>query len=148
MPLLWRHNGCDGVSNHQPHDCLLNRSFGRRSKKTSKLRVTGLCVENSPLTGEFSTQMASNAENVSIWWRHHSQHNCRVSIVLQDIICAPFEMHHGTLSTYWITPYEHDLKQRNSSRYKWHKLMPWSGLYSASRINGHYPLMMKCDALL
>ena len=38
----------------------------RRSKKTSKLRVTGLCVGNSPVTGEFPTQMASNAENVSI----------------------------------------------------------------------------------
>ena len=69
--LRWRHNGCDGVSNHQPHDCLLNRLFGRRSKKTSKLRVTGLCVGNSPGTGEFPAQMASNAENVSIWWRHH-----------------------------------------------------------------------------
>ena len=51
--LQWRHNGCDGVSNHQPHDCLLNRLFGRRSKKTSKLRVTGLCVGNTPVTGEF-----------------------------------------------------------------------------------------------
>ena len=69
--LLWRHNGCDGVSNHQPHDCLLNRLFRRRAKKTSKLRVTGLCVGNSPVTGEFPAQMASNAENVSIWWRHH-----------------------------------------------------------------------------
>ena len=38
---------------------------------TSKLRVTGLCVGNSPRTGEFPAQMASNAENVSIWWRHH-----------------------------------------------------------------------------
>ena len=26
---------------------------------------------NSPGTGEFLAQMASNAENVSIWWRHH-----------------------------------------------------------------------------
>ena len=43
----------------------------RRSKKTSKLRVTGLCVGNSPVTGEFPAQRASNAENVSIWWRHH-----------------------------------------------------------------------------
>ena len=42
--LLWRHNGHDGVSNHQPYDCLL--------------------------TGEFPVQRASNAENVSIWWRH------------------------------------------------------------------------------
>ena len=40
-------------------------------KKTSKLRVTGLCVGNSPVTGEFPAQRASNAENVSIWWRHH-----------------------------------------------------------------------------
>ena len=44
----WRHNDHDGVSNHQPHGCLLNRLFRRRSKKTSKLRVTGLCVGNSP----------------------------------------------------------------------------------------------------
>ena len=42
------------------------------SKKTSKLRVTGLCAENSPVTGEFLAQMASNGENVSIWWRHHA----------------------------------------------------------------------------
>ena len=40
--LRWRHNGHDGVSNHQPQDCLLNSLFGRRSKKTSKFRVTGL----------------------------------------------------------------------------------------------------------
>ena len=39
-PLRWRHS----VSNHQPHNCLLNRLFGCRSKKTSKLRVTGLCA--------------------------------------------------------------------------------------------------------
>ena len=60
--LQWRHNGHDSVSNHQPHDCLLNRLFRRRSKKTSKLRVTGLCAGNSPVTGEFPTQRASNAE--------------------------------------------------------------------------------------
>ena len=41
--LQWRHNERDGVSNHQPQDCLLNRLFGRRSKKTSTLRVIGLC---------------------------------------------------------------------------------------------------------
>ena len=46
--LQWRHNDHNSVSNHQPHDCLLNRLFRRRSKKTSKLRVTGLCVGNSP----------------------------------------------------------------------------------------------------
>ena len=46
--LRWRHNERDSVSNHQPHDCLLNGLFRRRSKKTSKLRVTGLCAGNSP----------------------------------------------------------------------------------------------------
>ena len=71
--LRWRHNGQDGVSNHQPHHCLLNSLFGCRSKKTSKLRVPGLCAGNSPGTGEFSAQMASNVENVSIRWRHHEQ---------------------------------------------------------------------------
>ena len=48
LPLHWRHNEHYGVSNHQPHSCLLNRLFRRRSKKTSKFRVTGLCVGNSP----------------------------------------------------------------------------------------------------
>ena len=72
IPLQWRHNGPDSVSNHQPHDCFLNCLFRRRSKETSKLCVTGLCAGNSPGTGKFPAQMASYAENVSIWWRHHA----------------------------------------------------------------------------
>ena len=48
ITLQWRHNDHDGVSNHQPHGSLLNRFFRHRSKKTLKLRVTGLCVGNSP----------------------------------------------------------------------------------------------------
>ena len=70
IALQGRHNERDGVSSHQLHDCLLNRLFRRRSKKTSKLRVTGLCEGNSPVIGEFTAQRASNAETVSIWWRH------------------------------------------------------------------------------
>ena len=65
--LQWRHYWPNSVSNHQPHHCLLNGLFRSRSKKTSKRRVSGLCAGNSPGT----VQMASNAENVSIWWRHH-----------------------------------------------------------------------------
>ena len=64
--LHWRHNECDGVSNYQPHDSLINRLVMRRSKETSKLRVTGFYAGNSPLTGEFPVQGANNAENVSI----------------------------------------------------------------------------------
>ena len=80
--LRWRHNGRDSVPNHQLHDCLLNRLFRCRSKKTSKLRVTGLYAGNSPGTGEFPAQIASNAKNASIWWRHH----VRCSIFSQTII--------------------------------------------------------------
>ena len=68
--LQWRHNGRDGVSDHQSHDCIFNILFRHWSKKTSKLRVTGLCEGNWPVTGEFPAQRASNAENISIWWRH------------------------------------------------------------------------------
>ena len=64
LTLQWRHNGRDSVSNHQPRECLLNRLIRCRSKKTSKLRVTGLCAGNSPETGEFPAQRSSNAENV------------------------------------------------------------------------------------
>ena len=70
ISLRWRHNERDGVSNHPRLD-LLSRLFRRRSKKTSKLCVTGLNEGKSPVTGEFPAQRASNAENVSIWWRHH-----------------------------------------------------------------------------
>ena len=46
IPLQWHHNGRDSVLNHQLHDCLLNHLFN-------------------------AGRMASNAENVSIWCRHH-----------------------------------------------------------------------------
>ena len=50
MSLQWRQNGHNSVSHHQPHDCLLNRLFRCRSKKTLKLRVTGLCAQWIPRT--------------------------------------------------------------------------------------------------
>ena len=66
-----RHNKRDGVSNHQPHDCLFNRLFKAQIKENIKApRHWPLC-RNSPVTGEFPAQCASNAENVSIWCRHH-----------------------------------------------------------------------------
>ena len=70
LALQWHHNGHDGILNHLLLKCLLNRLFRRRSKKTSKLHVTGLCAGNSPVTGEFPAQRASNAKNISNWWRH------------------------------------------------------------------------------
>ena len=71
------------------------RLFRRRSKKTSKLRVTGLCAGNSPVTGEFTAEMASNAENVSIWWRHHVTEKikpvkliCKLSACISDMLVS------------------------------------------------------------
>ena len=100
LAFRWRHNDHAGVSNHQPHGCLLNRSFRRKSKKTSKLRVTGLCAGNSPGTGEFPAQMASYAENVSIWWRHHE-------ILEKGIIWGDKFSHHFScpyISLEWVRP--------------------------------------------
>ena len=69
--LPWCHTERDGVSNHQRLDCLLNHLFRRRSKKTSKLYVTGLCEGNPPVTDVFPSQRATNVANVSISWRRH-----------------------------------------------------------------------------
>ena len=83
----WRHNEYDGISNHQPNDCLLNRLSKRRSKKTSKLRVTGLC--HWPVTGEFPAQRTSNAKNVFIWWRHHGSVRRRLYFSHWNSFCYP-----------------------------------------------------------
>ena len=50
--LQWYHNECHGISNHWRLHCLLNCLFRRRSKKTSKLCITGLCEGNSLVTDE------------------------------------------------------------------------------------------------
>ena len=68
--LQWRNNEHDGVSNHRRPDCLLNRLLRCRSTKTPKLRVTGLCEGNPPMTDAFLSQRSGNAKNVSVWKRH------------------------------------------------------------------------------
>ena len=60
-PLQWRHDEHDGVSDHRRLHCLFKCWLTGRSKEIPKLRVTGLCVGNSPVTGEFPAQRASNA---------------------------------------------------------------------------------------
>ena len=59
------------ISNHWTHDCLLNRLFRRRSKKTSKLRIMGIREGIPPVTSGFPSHRACNVENVSIRWRHN-----------------------------------------------------------------------------
>ena len=85
MKLQWRHNGLDGVSNNQSCDFLLNRLFRRRSKKTSKLRATGLYARNWPKTGEFPSQRASNAENLMTSSWDNCKSMCGVSGVSHSV---------------------------------------------------------------
>ena len=107
--LQWRHNEYDGVSNHRRMDCLVNLLLRHRSKKISKLRVTGLCVGNSPVTGEFPTQRTSNAENVSIWWRHHGHMSFNMYMVNVNIECLFNSIFKLT------TRKKHQRKQQNSA---------------------------------
>ena len=81
---------------HLRLDCLLNRLFRRRSKKTSKLRVSDFCEGNSLLTGELPAQMASNADYVSIWWRHH-----------EEMYFVRFHLHAKLLSSVRLQIYIH-----------------------------------------
>ena len=55
VALQRRHMERDGVSNHRPPDCLLNRLVKAQINETSKLRITGLCEGNSPVPREFPT---------------------------------------------------------------------------------------------
>ena len=71
---------------------LVNRLFRRWWEKTSKPPVTGF-VMGIHRTGGFPSQRASNAENVSSWWRHHS------SIIMSH-----------SISLLFLSPYKSRLK--------------------------------------
>ena len=83
--LQWRHNDQESVSNHQPHGCLLNRLLRSRSKKTSKLRVTGLCAGNSPGPVNSPHKGSVTWKNVSIWWRHHVPNPHKIHLIARPL---------------------------------------------------------------
>ena len=99
------------------------------------LCVTGLCEGNSPVTGEFPSQRASNAENASFWWSHHGtacyhRHwynfsQCNTYCVYKTVItlvkhgsdCTPFPMQCGSCGHFsqkrsWNTPYSSSVRVR------------------------------------
>ena len=86
MPSKWRHNGSDGVSDHQPHHCLVNRLFRRRS--LAFVRVIHRWPVNSPRKRPVTRKMF-----VSIWWRHHD-----LASVDTVPILAPYDMFTGVVS--------------------------------------------------
>ena len=100
--LYWRHYERDGVSNHRRLQCLLTRLCQAQIKENIK------APRDWPLWGEFTgdrrfpSQRASNAENVSTWWRHHVKHTIAPCQVKQpcwirvnesyESISAPLEL--------------------------------------------------------
>ena len=86
--LQWCHKEWDGISNHQPHDCLLNCLF----KVHIKENITGLCEGNSLATGEFPMQRASNTKNVSIWWHHHVILLLTWNLLIVGLHCTQYKL--------------------------------------------------------
>ena len=108
--LQWRHNGRGGLiivywivysgADHRKHQSSASLAFVRGIHRWPvKLRVTGLCTGNSPVTGEFPAQMASNAEYVSIWWRHHVKSQAQP---VNENILHPTEIKKPLLSWCWL----------------------------------------------
>ena len=92
--------------------CLLKRLFRRRSKITSKLRITGLCEGNSPVNDDFPTQRASNAENLSIRWRHHEEISCEY-VIFQDMLFRNiFYFVFNSLRDEWVQLHTHAVISR------------------------------------
>ena len=76
--LQWRHNESDGVSNHQPHGCLLNPLSRRRSKKTSKLRDTGYrWIPMNSLHKEPVTRKMFPLDDVTMSGEVAGMHRCK-----------------------------------------------------------------------
>ena len=67
-------------------------------RKHQSSALLAICAGNAPGTGEFPAQMASNAENASIWWRHHVFRN-GVAIIILILILLPLTS--ITLSKQW-----------------------------------------------
>ena len=57
-----------------------------RSNIKYPCRVTALCEGNSPETGKFPAHRASNAENYSIWWRHHANLQCFLRMTYFSVV--------------------------------------------------------------
>ena len=65
---------------------------GADQRKHQSFASLALCAGNSPGTGEYPVQMACNAENVSIWWRHHDLNNLNHLVLL---LFAELGQRHG-----------------------------------------------------
>ena len=117
MPQQWRHNGRDGVSNHQPHHFYATiyscADQGKYRSSAPVAFVRGIHRD------EFPAQMTSNAENVSIWWRHHAYKNTVCEITRGWLVNRPlmdsqrytkdlkFAIYHAVMIPLWNPSFWH-----------------------------------------
>ena len=90
LSLQWHHNERDGVSDRRRLDCFLNRLFRRRSKKASKLRVSGLCEGNSPHKRPLTRKMFPFGDVIMVL-RWNSVYPV-VDVILQFVLCIVLKL--------------------------------------------------------
>ena len=99
--LEWRHNERDGVSNHQPHDCLLNRLFRRRCRKhqssTSLAFMRGIhhWPVNSPHKGPVTRNMFPFDDSISSVGDRHISYDCDIinDVTISILTTGDFPMY-------------------------------------------------------
>ena len=79
-------------SNHRHFDCLFNTLLMLITKKTSKLRITGILLR---VSGGFQPQRASDTESVSMSWYAHGINYLLKTFVKQTM----YEIDTGTIIT-------------------------------------------------
>ena len=96
------HNERDGISNHNRLDCLLNCLFRRISRKSRKLRVTGLCEGNSH-------SIIAPWSDINVKTLHRQLHGSKhprswLFDILRDLtIRATLPLGNGTLGLYSLS---------------------------------------------
>ena len=130
--LHWRHNDHGGVSNHQPRGCLTQSFIQTQMKENIKApRHWPLCGEFTG-TGEFPAQRASNAENVSIWWRHHESTLPLQAIVTQAAEVWTLEWILSCYAAAQIAYLQGHISDVDAMHYEeiWKRKSPWSAFMS------------------
>ena len=100
ISLQRRHNGHDDARNHLRLDCLFNVLFRRRSK----LRVTGLCWGNPPVTGKWNPPVTSGSP--------HKGPVTRKMFPFDDVIMTWENLLHG-----WLGVHDGVIKWKHFPRY-------------------------------
>ena len=82
---IFRRNTCRSQLSWQVYNILNYNDviMGPMASHITIVYSVGLSAGNSPGTGEFPAQMVSDSEDVSIWWHHHVENYCFVTIAVK-----------------------------------------------------------------